>query len=245
MRIFQNIPLKVNTQLTLDEPASHHVARVLRAHQGDVLSIFNGLGGEYESTITHIGKKNVQVEVLKWTPCMTESPVQIELAQALARGEKMDWIIQKAVELGVHAISPVSTQRANVRLVDERASKRQRHWQQIAIAASEQSGRERVPEIHPIQDLSAWLTAIRADLSIILSPSKTSEILPQTGPIKRIALLIGPEGGLAPTEVQASLAYGFKPLNLGPRILRTETAPLAALSILQYRYGDLSAIPIG
>lgn len=239
-RVYQPIPLSINTDIRLEEKASHHLARVLRVKVGDQVTLFNGRGGEYTAVITHIDKKGVFVNIVSFTPRELESPIQIYLAQGLARGEKMDFIIQKSVELGVQHIIPLVTQRCNVRLDAVREEKRAQHWRSIAASACEQCGRNRVPEITLPTPFDTWLITAKADLCIVLSPYASNKLRNQSISTPRsILLLIGPEGGLTEAEIKAAIAQGFLPLNLGPRVLRTETAPLAALTLLQHWYGDL------
>jgi 16S rRNA (uracil1498-N3)-methyltransferase len=239
-RIYQPIPLSPNTTVRLDEKASHHLARVLRASVGEALTLFNGQGGEYTAIITQIDKKAVQVQLNDFNPREAESPLNIHLAQGLARGEKMDYIIQKAVELGVKKVIPLITERCNVRLEGEREEKRLQHWQSVAISACEQSGRNTLPEVTPPQILKTWLPQAKANQCFVLSPQATPKLTNIDLPSDAIViLLIGPEGGLSDQEIAAAINQGFQPLNLGPRILRTETAPLAAITLLQSVYGDM------
>lgn len=240
-RVYQAIPIELNQQLCLDEKASHHLARVLRAKVGDQLIVFNGQGGEYEAVITQINKKNVLVNIANFILRDAESPINIYLAQGIARGEKMDFVVQKAVELGVKKIIPLITERSNVRLTNEREEKRLQHWQAVAISACEQAGRNYIPEILAPIKLTEWLGQVQADKCFVLSPHVQTK-MPNNELSKgaSIALLIGPEGGLSENEVDNAIQHNFIPLNLGPRILRTETATIAAITALQYRYGDLS-----
>lgn len=239
IRLFQNTKLIVGEMLRLDEQASHHLARVLRANVGDEVVLFNGQGGEFEAVIKQIDKKGVDVEVRCFNAREVESPITICLAQGIARGEKMDLIVQKAVELGVAQVVPLLTERCNVRLDTARETKRVQHWRAVAVSACEQSGRNRIPEITGTQDLTEWLKQVQADYRFVLSPHIAAK-LPELNVANQtsIALLIGPEGGLSEEEIQLALTHGFLALNLGPRVLRTETASIAALSVLQYCYGD-------
>lgn len=237
-RIYQSISLSINQRLSLSDQASHHLARVLRAKVGDEVILFNGQGGEYNAVITHISKKNVEVDVLKFIDKERESPIQLCLAQGIARGEKMDFIIQKSIELGVNTIAPLLTERCNVRLDAEREAKRLKHWQSIAISACEQSGRNRIPEILAPQSLANWLSTVKADIRFVLSPH-VHEKLNVDKSSRSIALLIGSEGGLSDNEVALAHQFQFQNLQLGPRVLRTETATIAALTVLQDRLGDL------
>lgn len=236
-RIYQPVPLAIG-KLLLDEKASHHLARVLRATVGDEIKIFNGEGGEYAAIITAINKKNVEVDLQTFSARSAESPVHIMLAQGIARGEKMDFVMQKAVELGVAEIFPLITERCNVRLDKERELKRMEHWRAVVVSACEQSGRTVVPVVHEPQSLSQWVSALTAEVKFILLP-EAKQTLGAVSAAKNIALLIGPEGGLSAQEINLAEKNGFTALNLGPRILRTETATLAALTVVQYHFGDL------
>lgn len=239
-RIYQAIPLKPDSTVQLDEAATHHIARVLRAKVGDEVVLFNGEGSEFPGTISHIDKKTVTVQIEKKIDRDAESPLELYLAQGISRGEKMDYTIQKAVELGVKKIFPLLTERCNVKLDDERRDKRFQHWRSIVIGACEQSGRNRIPEILAPQTLSQFLENIDADWKFVLAPhaeKKLSESAIQK--TSRVVLLIGPEGGLSEREIELAQKKNFLTLNLGPRILRTETAAVAAMSALQFYAGDL------
>jgi len=240
-RIFQASPLESRATLRLNEKASHHLANVLRAKVGDTLTVFNGQGCEHHAVIQQINKKSVEVELLDLLPNKSESPIRICLAQGIARGEKMDYIVQKAVELGVHTVMPLVTERCNVRLQGDREEKRIQHWQAVVVSACEQSGRSVLPEVMSPMTLAEWLPTVSADKRFVLSPHVSEKMPTDDLPANAsIVLLIGPEGGLSDQEVALAQQYGFLPLNLGPRVLRTETAALAAVTVLQYRYGDLS-----
>ena len=223
----------------LPEQAAHHAARVLRLQVGDSVSVFNGQGGEGEARITAIGKRNVTLEIVGWHDVERESPLQILLAQAISAGEKMDFTLQKAVELGIGNIQPLASERSVVRLSGERAEKRVAHWQGVVVAACEQSGRNHVPAVAPISPLLDWLGQQDVPgLRLILSPTAEVGLRDLPRPVGNITLLIGPEGGLSPTEADAALRYGFTPVRLGARVLRTETAALAALAAIQTLWGD-------
>lgn len=240
IRIFQPIPLSANAVVQLDEPASHHLARVLRCQKGESVVIFNGEGGEFAGNIVEIGKKQVTVELHSYVDRDVESPLDIWLAQGISRGEKMDYTIQKAVELGVNKIIPLFTERCNVKLDGERSEKRQQHWQSIVASACEQSGRNRVPEVTMPQTLKNWVTTVDAVRCFVLSPYAEHKLKNQTiSAGARVILLMGPEGGLSENEIEYAAAQHFLPLNLGPRILRTETAALAAITALQCQFGDM------
>lgn len=239
-RIFQQTSFLVGDTLRLSDQASHHVARVLRSKINDDITLFNGQGGEYLSQITAIDKKYVTVTIKEFIDRQTESPLDLYLAQGISRGEKMDYTIQKAVELGVKKIIPLLTERSTVKLDSERREKRLLHWQAIAIAACEQSGRNRIPEILLPQSFENGLSSIHVDVGFVLSPHMYNPLSEWTiQPNQRVALLIGPEGGLTHQEIQHAFLNKFYPLSLGPRILRTETAAVAAITALQCYFGDM------
>lgn len=223
----------------LPEQAAHHAARVLRLQVGDRISVFNGLGGEGEARITDIGKRNVSLEIGDWHAVERESPLQVTLAQAISAGEKMDFTLQKAVELGIGNIQPLASERSVVRLSGERAEKRVAHWQGVVVAACEQSGRNHVPGVAPIRPMLDWLGEQDGPgLRLMLSPTAEVGLRDLPKPTGKITLLIGPEGGLSPMEAEAAQRYGFTPVRLGVRVLRTETAALAALAAMQMLWGD-------
>lgn len=239
-RIFQAVPLAIHTSIQLTEAASHHLARVLRAQINDPVIIFNGQGGEYEGVIQRIDKKSVTVQLETFNPREAESPLEIYLAQGISRGEKMDYTLQKAVELGVKGIIPLFTERCNVKLDVERGEKKQQHWQSVVVSACEQSGRNRVPMVAVPQSFAQWVGQAAADFCFVLAPGVDGKLKQLAVPSHaRIILLIGPEGGLSEQEIAQALQRGFKSLNLGPRVLRTETAALAAIAALQGLFGDM------
>ncbi|MBE0613648.1 MAG: 16S rRNA (uracil(1498)-N(3))-methyltransferase [Burkholderiales bacterium] len=238
-RLYCDLALSPGAEISLPEGAARHAVTVLRLQAGDALSLFNGAGGEYQASILAVSKREVRVRVAEHHASECESPLDITLALGISAGERMDFSLQKATELGVTAIQPLATERSVVKLAGERAGKRQQHWQHVVIAACEQCGRNRVPIVAPVQKLYAYLAAVdRGKRLLMLSPQADT-------PLKRIApapatvLLIGAEGGFAPAEHQAAQASGFEPVSLGRRILRTETAPIAALAVLQALWGDL------
>lgn len=238
-RIYQTSSLIVNATLMLDQPSSHHLLQVLRLKSGDMITVFNGNGGEYQAEIIAIEKKRAIIKVKKFIDIDRESPLRIHLGQGIARGEKMDFIIQKAVELGVTKITPLFTEFSNVKLAGERLQKRVEHWQAVAISACEQSGRNRIPEIVAPISLPNWLSQCQENLKLVLDPDATAHLSNLSGTYTNIALLIGAEGGLSKEEIALAKQYDFQFLQLGPRILRTETAGLAIISALQSRWGDL------
>jgi 16S rRNA (uracil1498-N3)-methyltransferase len=233
------VPLTLATTLDLPEAAAHHAARVLRLRSGDAVMLFNGQGGEYAARITAIGKHDVTVAIERHDPVERESPLPVTLVQALSSGERMDLTIQKAVELGVSRIVPVESERCVVRLKGERAEKRVAHWQQVAISACEQCGRNRIPEVRMISPLDVWLAAeVNDALRWVLLPGADTALRDLPRPQKSIELLVGPEGGFTDNEAEAIRRTGYQPVRLGPRVLRTETAAPALLAALQALWGD-------
>jgi 16S rRNA (uracil1498-N3)-methyltransferase len=235
-RFFIDAPLSLG-QHDLPETQAHYIGRVLRHAVGDAVQLFDGSGQEYLGELIEVGKKSVRVELREAIAGMSESPLRIHLGQGLSRGERMDWAIQKATELGVAEITPIVSARCEVRLKDERADKRMAHWRQVAISACEQCGRSVLPVIHAPLELDAWLQQIEADLKLVLHP--VAEPWVSHTPPRSLAFLIGPEGGLSDAEVDQARGAGFESARLGPRVLRTETAPVVALSVAQQLWGDL------
>ena len=221
----------------LPNAIAHHATRVVRLAVGDSLTLFNGGGGEYAATITRADKRGVAVRIDRFDPVERESSLAVTLAQAIAANDAMDHAIRKATELGVTAIQPLVTARSAPLPAGERNTKRHAHWRQVAIAACEQCGRNRVPEINAAQPLADWLWAWRGG-GIILVPDAECSIAALAQPAAPIALLVGPEGGWIPAEISAGLKTGFAALRLGPRVMRTETAGMAALAALQVLWGD-------
>ncbi|WP_462380132.1 16S rRNA (uracil(1498)-N(3))-methyltransferase [Pseudomonas sp. Marseille-QA0892] len=234
-RFFIDAPLSLG-DAALPEASAHYIGRVLRLTVGDPVQLFDGSGDEFQGTLKEVGKKHVIAELTEQVPGLEESPLRIHLGQGLSRGERMDWAIQKATELGVSEITPIVSDRCEVRLKDERAEKRLQHWRQVAISACEQCGRSRVPTLHSPVTLAEWADAVEADLKLVLHPVAT----PLTAHPRpsQLAFLIGPEGGLTDAEVALAGSSGFLPARLGPRVLRTETAPVVALSVAQQLWGD-------
>ncbi|MNZ88251.1 Ribosomal RNA small subunit methyltransferase E [compost metagenome] len=234
-RFFIDAPLSLG-QHELPEAQAHYIGRVLRHAAGDAVQLFDGSGQEYLGELIEVGKKNVRVELREQFAGLAESPLRIHLGQGLSRGERMDWAIQKATELGVAEITPIVSERCEVRLKDERADKRLAHWRQIAISACEQCGRSVLPVIHPPLSLAEWLDTTAADLRLVLHP--VAEPLASHARPASLAFLIGPEGGLSDAEVDQAKGAGYHAARLGPRVLRTETAPVVALSVAQQLWGD-------
>ncbi len=237
-RIFSDQNLAVDTELCLNEDASRYVAKVLRMTLGRELLLFNGEGGEFKATISAIDKKQVTVRIFEKVEVDRESPLDVQLCIGLSRGERMDWVIQKACELGVSSIQPLFTERTEVKLNAQRLEKKMLHWQQVIISACEQCQRNILPKIHAPQNLTAFLPSCEAELKLVLHHRSDIGLSREQAP-SSVSLLIGPEGGLSDAEIQQALDKDFNALTLGPRVLRTETAPLAALSLCQYLWGDL------
>lgn len=238
-RIYSGLKLQADTHFDLEPGPSQHIARALRMQVGDELVLFDGHGGEYPSIISTLERKRVSVTTGKYRDANHESPLAIHLGIAISRGERMDWVVQKATELGVSKITPLLTERTEVKLTGERAEKKIRHWQQVAISACEQCGRNRVPEIASLLALSPWLADSDADRKLVLHHRADDSSADGSSPTS-LALLVGPEGGLSEFEIGSAETAGFLSLRLGPRVLRTETAPLAAIAILQARWGDMA-----
>jgi len=222
-------PLQVGQALALPPGPARHV-QVLRLQPGDALTLFDGRGGEYGARVTHMGRSEVRAEVESHDPVERETAVQVQLAVGMPANERMDWLVEKAAELGVAAIQPLLAERSVLRLAGERAQKKQAHWQAVAIAACEQCGRNRVPLVHPVQPLLPWLAGQPPGL--VLSLRTGTQPLAAQANAAATTLLSGPEGGLSAAEEDAAAARGWLPVQLGPRVLRAETAPLAALALL-------------
>ncbi len=237
-RLYVEHPLAVGNALLLPADAAHHFAVVLRGRVGQALVLFDGTGVEAQAVVTQIEKKQVTVTIDSVAVVERESPLAIHLAIGVSRGERMDFVLQKSTELGVSAITPLLCERTEVRLSAERWQKKSEQWQKIVIAACEQSGRARLPQLHApmsledclVQDVSEQRFVLhhRSDVSL-----KKIEAVPRS-----VLLVVGPEGGLSASEIAVAQHAGCSNLTLGPRVLRTETAPLAAISVLQYRWGD-------
>src|SRR5471032_2953637 len=233
-------PLVPGLTVTLPEAVAHHV-QVVRLAPGDIITLFNGEGGEYSATLVQIAKRSVTAEIKAHNARDVELPYAITLAQALPEASKMDWIVEKAVELGVSGIQTLAAQRCVVRLSAERAEKKMAHWQGIIESASEQSGRNRLAQLAPLQDYKQWITQQDMHRRIILTPRAEQSLAdwarhqsPQA-----VTLVIGPEGGLSDAEENLAIQHGALPLAMGPRILRTETAGLSAAAILSGFWGGM------
>ncbi|RZZ90856.1 16S rRNA (uracil(1498)-N(3))-methyltransferase [Pseudoxanthomonas winnipegensis] len=240
-RVHVEAALAPGHEVALPEDAAAHLARVLRLREGDACVLFNGDGHDYPARLVSLDKRQVRARIEAAQPLQNESPLRIVLLQGIARGEKMDLILQKATELGVARILPVDSERSEVKLSGERLHKRLAHWQGVVVAACEQSGRARVPEVASPQALIAAAAALPDDtLRLLLDPQGAHALSTLQAPAsQRVVIAIGPEGGWSPRDRQALEAAGFQGLRLGPRVLRTETAGLAAIAALQARLGDL------
>jgi len=238
-RFYCPIPLQSGRTITLPPEAAHHALRVLRLRSGDELILFDGLGGEYPGRVVEAAR-TLRVALGERHDIERESPLPLTLVQALPAGDKMDWVVQKAVELGAATIQPVQAKRSVVRLAGERADKRVARWQQVAISACEQSGRNRLPEIGAIVDLPHYLAMPRAENEtlLLLSPQQGVRLAALPRPSAGVTLLVGPEGGFDEGEEGAAHSVGFRPVSLGPRVLRTETAGLAAMAAILALWGD-------
>jgi len=245
-RFYHQESISVGETVVLDHGNSHHAAQVLRLKTGDQVTLFNGAGGEFSGKFTQIRKSQCQVQISCFHNIERESSLSIQLAQAVCANEKMDWIIQKAVELGVTQIQPLLTQRSVVRLSGERAEKRQQHWKRVIISACEQCGRNTVPQLLPLLTLTGWLEQkIKKPKpsdshDLILSPDASLRLaqLPAPRDGECTTILVGPEGGFTTEESEAADLAKFLAIQLGKRILRTETAALAAIAAMQSHWGD-------
>jgi 16S rRNA (uracil1498-N3)-methyltransferase len=239
-RVYVDTPITVGKRLVIEGSAVNHITRVLRLRSGDALTVFDGRGGEYSARIEEFRRDTVVVAVDEHRDVERESPLSLTLAQGISRGERMDWIIQKATELGTARIIPVFTKRSMVKLDERQAEKKLQHWRGIAVAACEQSGRNRIPDLaSPLDFPEVLRDGDPAATRLLLSPTADLGIDDLEPTATGITVLIGPEGGLAETEHAAAVAAGFSPVRLGPRVLRTETAAIAALTIIQNYFGDL------
>ena len=239
-RLFVNDTLGSGIELQLGREQAHYLGRVLRLRDGDLLTVFNGDNGEFDARVVALAKNSALVSVDAPVETATESALKIHLVQSISRGERMDFVVQKATELGVKRITPVFTEYGVVKLDQARAAKRNDHWQSVAISACEQSGRIRPPLIDAPIDLNSWLGAgaKEADSDLILRPGASVALSSIAAPVTKVCLLIGPEGGFSDKEYEDADIAGFTAVSLGPRILRTETAALTAIAVAQSCWGD-------
>ncbi|MCH8944436.1 MAG: 16S rRNA (uracil(1498)-N(3))-methyltransferase [Proteobacteria bacterium] len=240
-RLFVSSALINDTEIELDGDQARYLSRALRARVGDRLNLFDGNGAEWTAAILQISKNTVTLRIDDSHEAGTESPLRVHLVQGISRGERMDFVVQKATELGVKRITPVLTEYSMVKLDGSRAEKRRDHWQRIATSASEQSGRVRLPLIDTPIPLKNWLgdKPQRIDTELILKPGAAATLPSLRPPETKICVLVGPEGGFSDSEYEDAEISGFKAVSLGPRVLRTETAAIATLAMLQSLWGDL------
>ena len=240
-RIYSDQDLAVNTQVVLEEAASRHLCQVLRCKAGQPLVLFNGRGGEYSAVLEQADHRACRVSIDVFDPVNRESPLKIHLGLALSKGDRFDWALQKSTELGVFAVYPLTTERTEMHLKEERMNKKMLHWERLITGSCEQSQRNIPPRLHSPMPLGQWLSLERQGPGFFLQPgAENSAVVPGAQAVESAHLAIGPEGGFSQAEYALALARGFVGMPLGPRILRTETAPVAAISVLQWLWGDLS-----
>lgn len=236
-RFYDPQSLQMDQLVELSDAVVQHVCRALRMRAGDELILFNGDGLEYKAQLETVEKRRASARIIQQDDRRIESPLDIRIGQSLSRGERMDYAVQKATEMGMQQMFPLFSERCEVKLSTDRQDKRIRHWQQVAISACEQSGRCKVPTISAPQTLEQWVKQEDAELKLVLHHHTATPLAEMAAP-ESIALLIGPEGGLTEQEVELARDHGFQPVAFGPRVMRTETAPVAALALLQYLWGD-------
>lgn len=239
-RIRLDGPLVQGALVELPEGPFRHLVQVLRMQAGESLVVFDGRGGEYAAVLETVAKRSASLRVGTFDDVNRESPLHLTLVQGISKGERMDWTVQKAVELGVSAIVPVITERTNVHLDREREAKRLDHWRAVISSACEQSGRTRVPELLPVMKFTDWLNQAARGLRLVLDPLAEQGLSAFGSVNEPMSLVVGPEGGLSPDELQLAINAGCRGVRIGPRVLRTETAGVAALAILQGVAGDLT-----
>lgn len=238
-RLHIPLPLVVGAELELPDAAARHLVQVLRMQAGEPLTVFNGEGGEYAATLIEAGRRTAKIRVERFAVVSREAPLAVTLGQAIAKGERMDFTLQKSVELGVTAIQPLLSARTVVRLDGERWEKKLEHWRGVVSGAAEQSGRTHLPPVAAPLELAAWLDTLPPEaLKLILAPGAATSFKQIPKPGAGVCLLVGPEGGFSPEEIALAEQAGFIATLLGPRVLRTETAGLAALAALQTLWGD-------
>lgn len=237
-RIYTPQHLLPSGSLELEASASHYLLRVLRLSTGDRVTLFNGDGRDYQGEVIEAQRQHVRVSITGSASPRNESPLHITLVQAISRGERMDYSLQKATELGVYCVQPVTSSRVEVRLDEKRQAKRLAHWQKVVISACEQSGRAIVPEVKTPISLDEWLAGDSGSLRLVLKPGADTGLSAIEPGAKTVSILVGPEGGLSSEEMERICACGVRAVSLGPRVLRTETAGPAAISVLQSVAGD-------
>lgn len=242
VRAYVPVPLAPHADIPLPPEVAHHLGKVLRLGAGDPVVLFDGTGLDYPATLTGVHRQGATARTGAAEPVANESSLAVTLALGVARGERMDYAIQKAVELGVAVVAPVLTARTAVRLDAARAASRHRHWSRVLTAACEQCGRARLPRLEPVRSLAEWLAEPTAGPGLLLSPHDATPLAGLGPPPEgRVTVLIGPEGGLSEGERATARDHGYRPVRLGPRVLRAETAAVAALAALQLLWGDLGA----
>ncbi|MDE9492916.1 16S rRNA (uracil(1498)-N(3))-methyltransferase [Xenorhabdus bovienii] len=238
-RIYHPERLSVESEIYLSDEAANHVGRVLRMSNGQPLQLFDGSNQVFDAELIEANKKTIKVRITDGKLSDHESPLNLHLGQVMSRGEKMEFTIQKSVELGVNTITPLLSERCGVKLDAERLEKKLQQWKKIVISACEQCGRNRIPEIRPVMSLEAWCAENDGSLKLNLHPRASQSINTLPLPVEKIRLLIGPEGGLSAEEIEMTANHQFTDILLGPRVLRTETTALTAITALQVRFGDL------
>ena len=237
-RIYQATKLASETEVALDARASQHLIKVLRLRDGAPVIIFDGHGESYQAQLIHSGGKAATVRLLARIEQQTESPLQLHVGLGISKGERMDYAIQKLVETGVHRITPLLTAHTVVKLDNRREQSRRQHWQGVIISACEQCGRNHLPQLHEVSDISHWLAGVAADRKLVFDAAGTVDLKTLQPAPASVCVLIGPEGGLSEQEVSEACRQGFDNVRLGPRILRTETAAVAISAALQTLWGD-------
>lgn len=238
-RFYQPGDLQPGQTINLADDVVQHVSRALRMRTGDQIELFNGDGHNYSAHLVTVEKRSAQVLIDSAQAVAVESPLRVHIGQSVSRGERMDYAVQKATELGMDQLTPLLSERCEVKLNAERQLKRQQHWQQVVTSACEQSGRCSVPPVNEFQALADWCQQVDAELKFVLHHHSAAPLGAYDAP-ESVALLIGPEGGLSEAEVELAISHGFKPLALGPRVMRTETAPVAAQAVMHYLWGDIA-----
>lgn len=240
-RLYSPLKLLAGTRIELGPDQANYVARVLRLRKGDALRLFDGNGGEFAATIEVASKKSLQIKIGEHVATNNESPLQVQLIQCISRGERMDFVMQKSTELGVSRISPAISDFSVIKLDAERAEKRREHWHKVIASACEQSGRNQLPELDAPTALADVLAKTTAQTRLVLHPDATTLLTAVPQPTGDVCILVGPEGGLSDKEYELAADSGFTAVSLGPRVLRTETAAIAVLAVIQSLWGDLSS----
>lgn len=239
--LYTETVLTENSEVELDSSSAHHIANVLRMKQGDPVRLFNGDGKFYSGVLSQTSKKHVSAFIESSEQAFSESKLHTHLGQVMSRGDRMDYAIQKSTEMGVNEITPLMSERCELKLKNDRENKRLAHWQQVAISAAEQCGRATVPVIHPVSTLEEWLNTQKDQGLSLVFHHRDTQNLSQIQPVPtHVNLLIGPEGGLSAEEIEQAKQANFIACTFGPRVMRTETAPVACLSVLQWLWGDFN-----